>query len=175
MSKKKVNTVDIVCPECNKLIEKVKIEKNQEICYERNCPGCGLAIRATVKSEDVPDEQNANLMCPHCKKQNLYGVKNDEDEYTCMNCSKNFKAIIGTVESAKGLLGYVARTASIRIKGMITGNTIVIQYYSTRQGTDLNRGDRTAIIFKKGFLSKNYSSKPSLIQNYNLSTTWIGA
>ena len=95
-------------------------------------------------------------------------------KYKCKSCGLKFKAIIGTVRSASGLRGYVAKMASIRVQDIITLSTILIQFYCTRQGIDVKNGDRVSVVFKKRLmLTGSYSQKPDLIDNYSAGTTFI--
>ena len=110
---------------------------------------------------------DAKLICPYCKFVNLMvKVKKTEDEYNCSKCNKTFLAIIGEVRAARGLGGYVAHTVTIRLKN-IEGGESVVNYYSTYQGNEFRSGDIIGVVYKKGWLSNSYGSKPTYIMNWN--------
>jgi len=109
---------------------------------------------------------DARIICPYCKKDDvIVKVKKTEDEYTCPKCNKTFLAIIGEVRGVRGLGGYVAHTVTIRLMN-IEGGESVINYYSTYQGNDFRSGDLIGVVYKKGWLSREYNSKPAYIINW---------
>ncbi len=109
---------------------------------------------------------DAKVICPYCKKEDvMIKVKKTNDEYNCPNCNKTFLAIIGEVRGARGLGGYVAHTVTIRLRN-IEGGESVINYYSGYQGNEFRSGDMIGAIYKKGWLSGGYGSKPAYIINW---------
>ncbi len=109
---------------------------------------------------------DARLICPYCKFEDLMvKVKKTEDEYSCTKCKKFFWAIIGEVRGARGLGGYVAHTVTIRLRN-IDGGESVVNYYSGYQGNEFRSGDSIGVVYKKGWLSSSYGSKPTYIINW---------
>jgi len=112
--------------------------------------------------------EKISLFCPYCENTNVQvQPQKTRDEYICPSCNKTFLAIIGTVRGARGLGGYVAHQAVIRIKN-IEGGESAISYRSTYQGLEVRSGDLISAIYKKGWLSSGYRDKPAIIQNFNL-------
>ena len=168
--KSEYTEVEIKCSQCNHLIDKIKIKKNQEIIIRDSCPKCGVSFEANISNTNVKrEDEDISLICPYCDYKNIFKFKKAECFYTCKKCHKEFKAISGIVESAKGLMGYIAKPVSIRIKDPFTGDINIISYYGGKGGWDLNRGDRVSIIFRKGILG-GYGKEPHSIENYTAQT-----
>lgn len=109
---------------------------------------------------------DVKVNCPYCRKEGvMIKVKRTHDEYNCPSCNKTFLAIIGEVRGARGLGGYVAHTVTIRLRN-IEGGESVINYYSTYQGNEFRSSDMIGAIYKKGWLSGGYGSKPTYIINW---------
>lgn len=166
--------------ECVKLIDKAlkinpknKDAKGLKEFIEKNSL---KEVKNLIKStKDIKQELtkpasgiDAKIICPYCKKDDvMIKVKKTKDEYTCPKCNKTFLAIIGEVRGARGLGGYVAHTVTIRIRN-IEGGESIINYYSTYQGNEFRSGDLIGAVYKKGWLSGSYGSKPAYIINWTI-------
>ena len=121
------------------------------------------------KTQKAQKEAGPQIICPYCKKQFLIDGTKTSAEYTCSECEKTFLGIMGTVLGARGLGGYVAHQAVIRVQNK-EGGIATITYYAKYQGSDIFTGDFIAAIYKKGALSGEYGTRPAIIQNFTQGT-----
>jgi len=124
----------------------------------------------SIKAQNREGPISAKLTCPYCGLENFdISVKKTEDVYTCPKCKKSIKAIVGIVRAREGRFrtwGYGQTPYTIRLK-TLEGQEKAI-FFTSDYKFEVRSGDQIALLYKKGWLSSNYSDKPCGIINWTI-------
>ncbi len=129
----------------------------------------------TVKIGELKEKSNLGgmikLCCPYCNHENFdMPFQKSEGEYTCPNCKKMLKVIVGDIRLREGhfkTAGYGPTPYSLRLK-LREGEERMIAF-TTDYKFHANAGDYVGLVYKKSWLSgNNYSSNPSHLINWTL-------
>jgi hypothetical protein len=126
-------------------------------------------IKFDLETYDAEDIEIQTLECPYCHEQTKFPTDEGFFEVKCGKCEKDFKIITGIIKNFKDTTLEIERfqddiQPTLSLTLLIKEEHKTFNFH-TAHPVLIERNDKVALIYKKGWLFEDYSDMPNKIAN----------